>query len=171
MTTRPELKLGSHLLPGLAAVALFAVLAAIILGASFPSPEGFPEGANVTASIGYAMFNIAVSAIDGQTLISSESFLVAFLVIAVVLDAALSGAIMLAKREDGGSPRTLLADGGRRVAETVSALNGSGDGESGTPSRTDPDPDPDADGRNDRQSTAGRDQEPHRDQGPDGGIA
>jgi NADH-quinone oxidoreductase subunit J len=115
VTTRPELKLGSHLVPGLAAVALFAVMTAIILGASFPTPEGFPEGANITASIGYAMFDIAISAIEGQTLVGSESFLVSLLVIAVVLDAALGGAIMLARREGaGGSLRTVLTDGGRR---------------------------------------------------------
>jgi NADH-quinone oxidoreductase subunit J len=115
VTTRPELKLGSHLVPGVAAVALFAVMAAIVLGASFPTPEGFPEGANITASIGYAMFDIAISAIEGQTLVGSESFLVSLLVIAVVLDAALGGAIMLARREtEGGSLRTVLTDGGRR---------------------------------------------------------
>ena len=116
MTTRPQLKLGSHLLPGLAAVGLFVVLAAVTLAGEFPEPEGFPEGANITASIGYAMFNIAVSAIEGQTLVGGESFLVAFIVIAIVLDAALDGAIMLARREEDGSLRTILTDGGRRLS-------------------------------------------------------
>ena len=119
MTTRPELKLGSHLLPGLAAVALFVLMAAVTLAGEFPEPQGFPEGANITASIGYAMFNIGISAIEGQTLVGGESFLVAFIVIAIVLDAALDGALMLAKREDEGSFRSLVTDGGRRLSATV----------------------------------------------------
>jgi NADH-quinone oxidoreductase subunit J len=119
VTTRPELKLGSHLLPGLAAVALFVLMAAVTLAGEFPEPQGFPEGANITASIGYAMFNIGISAIEGQTLVGGESFLVAFIVIAIVLDAALDGALMLAKREDEGSFRSLVTDGGRRLSATV----------------------------------------------------
>jgi NADH-quinone oxidoreductase subunit J len=127
VTTRPELKLGSHLLPGLAAVALFVVILAVVAGAQFPDPQGFPEGANITASIGYAMFNIAVSAIDGATLVGGESFLVAFIVIAIVLDAALDGAVMLAKREEDGSLRTLLADGGRELSATLREREGRDD--------------------------------------------
>jgi NADH-quinone oxidoreductase subunit J len=127
VTTRPELKLGSHLLPGLAAVALFVVILAVVAGAQFPDPQGFPADANITASIGYAMFNIAASAIDGQTLVGGESFLVAFIVIAIVLDAALDGAIMLAKREEEGSLRTLLADGGRELSRTVRGDREAGD--------------------------------------------
>jgi NADH-quinone oxidoreductase subunit J len=119
VTTRPELKLGSHLVPGLAAAGLFVLLAAVTLAGEFPEPQGFPEGVNITASIGYAMFNVPVSAIDGQTLVGGESFLVAFIVIAIVLDAALDGAIMLARREEGGSLRTVLADGGRRLSATI----------------------------------------------------
>jgi NADH-quinone oxidoreductase subunit J len=113
MTTKPELKLGSHLVPGLAAVALFVVMAAVFLTASFPAPEGFPDGANITASIGYAMFNLDLGSVPG------EGFLVAFIVIAVVLDAALDGAILLAKREEEGSLRTILADGGRELGRTL----------------------------------------------------
>ena len=112
MTTKPELDLGSHLLPGLAAAALFVVMAATFLSASYPEPQGFPEGANVTASIGYAMFDLDLGDIPG------ESFLVAFLTIAVSLDVALDGAVHLATREgDGG--RTLLADGGREIKRTL----------------------------------------------------
>ena len=111
-TTKPELDLGSHLLPGLAAAALFVVMAATILAASFPEPTGFAEGANVTASIGYAMFNLGLGDIPG------ESFLVAFIVIAVTLDVALDGAVHLATREDD-SDRTLLADGGRELKRTL----------------------------------------------------
>jgi NADH-quinone oxidoreductase subunit J len=43
--------------------------------------------------------------------------LVAFIIIAVALDAALDGAILLAKREEDGSAVALLADGGRRVRD------------------------------------------------------
>ena len=113
MTTKPELNLGSHLLPGLAAVGLFAVMAATILSASYPEPQGFADGANVTASIGYAMFNLDLGDIPG------ESFLVAFLVIAVTLDVALDGAVHLATREEDDGNRTLLADGGRELKRTL----------------------------------------------------
>ncbi|GGJ13444.1 NADH dehydrogenase [Halobellus salinus] len=112
MTTKPELNLGSHLLPGLAAAALFVVMAATVLSASFPDPQGFAEGANITASIGYAMFNLSLGDVPG------ESFLVAFLVIAVTLDVALDGAVHLATRESDDG-RTLLADGGRELKRTL----------------------------------------------------
>jgi NADH-quinone oxidoreductase subunit J len=118
MTTGPQLKLGPHLVPGLAAVALFGVVAAVTFAAEFPDPMGFPEGANVTASIGYAMFNIATDRISGQTLVGAESFLVAFMIVAILLDAALDGAVMLAKREDG-SFGELVADGGRRLSDRL----------------------------------------------------
>jgi hypothetical protein len=45
---------------------------------------------------------------------NTEGFLVAFLTIAVVLDAALDGAVMLARREVEASPET-ATDGGRPV--------------------------------------------------------
>jgi NADH-quinone oxidoreductase subunit J len=113
MTTKPELRVGSHLLPGLAAVALFVVLAAVTLRASFGAPQGFPADANVTASIGYAMFNLDMGSVPG------EGFLVAFIVIAVALDAALDGSILLATREEDGTAVALLADGGRRVRDRL----------------------------------------------------
>ncbi|SFL09823.1 NADH-quinone oxidoreductase subunit J [Halogranum rubrum] len=94
MTTKPRFKLGSHLVPGLAAVALFGVMAAVFLQTSFGDAAGFPEGANITASIGYAMFNLDFGAVSG------EGFLVAFLIMAVALDVALDGAVHLAKRDD-----------------------------------------------------------------------
>jgi NADH-quinone oxidoreductase subunit J len=97
VTTRPKLRLGSHLLPGLVAVALFVVFAAVFLTSSFEAPAGFPAGASITATIGYAL-------IDLQRLgsVPTEGFLVAFIVIAIALDAALDGAVMLAKTEDEG---------------------------------------------------------------------
>jgi NADH-quinone oxidoreductase subunit J len=114
MTTKPELKLGSHLVPGLAAVGLFVVMAAVFVTSAFPEPQGFGD-VNITASIGYAMFNLDFGQVPG------ESFLVAFLIMAVALDVALDGAVHLAKREDeGGEPRTvLMADGGRRLKRAL----------------------------------------------------
>jgi NADH-quinone oxidoreductase subunit J len=96
MTTRPRLKIGSHLIPGLAAVALFIVMAAAFLSANFPTPEGFGDG-SITSGIGYAMFNL-----NGP--IPSEGFLVAFEIIDFVLVAALVAAVMLARRESGSGP-------------------------------------------------------------------
>ncbi|EMA00347.1 hypothetical protein [Haloferax denitrificans] len=114
MTTKPQLKLGSHLVPGLAAVALFVVMAVVFLGASFPDPQGFAEGANITASIGYSMFNLGFGSVDG------ESMLVAFEIIDLVLVAALAGAVLLARREDtAGQMRTILTDGGRELKQTL----------------------------------------------------
>jgi NADH-quinone oxidoreductase subunit J len=108
MTTKPEFEVGSHLVPGLAAVALFLVMAAIIVGAPFGDPTGFPADANIVASIGYAMFNL-------EGAVGSESFLVAFLLIALVLDAALEGSVHLARREDSEDPAGPVADGGRAL--------------------------------------------------------
>jgi NADH-quinone oxidoreductase subunit J len=100
VTTRPELvdMDGSRLLPGLAAVALFLVMAAAFLTASFGASAGFPGG-SITASIGYAMFDLLELAPVG-----SEGFLITFLIIALVLDAALEAAVMLARREEEGEP-------------------------------------------------------------------
>jgi NADH-quinone oxidoreductase subunit J len=113
VTTKPELDLGSHLVPGVAALALFVVMAATFVSAEFPAPQGFPGDANITASIGYAMFNLDFGSVPG------ESFLVAFLVIAIALDAALDGAIILARRESDGETVSLLTDGGRELKRTL----------------------------------------------------
>jgi NADH-quinone oxidoreductase subunit J len=123
MTSKPELKVGSHLVPGLAAVALFVVMAAAFVGAPFGAPQGFPADANITASIGYALFNIDLGAVDG------EAFLVPFEIIDLVLVAALAGAVMLARREEEGSVVTLLADGGREVRRAMSATEDDEEGE------------------------------------------
>ncbi|WP_129115228.1 proton-conducting membrane transporter [Halegenticoccus tardaugens] len=125
MTSKPRLKLGSHLVPGLAAVALFFVMALAFAGASFPSPEGFGPNANVTASIGYAMFDLT----DFGS-IGSEGFLAAFIIIAIVLDAAIDAAVFLAKREEDGSVVTALTDGGRDLLKGSGAERG--DGRSGS---------------------------------------
>lgn len=106
MPTKPELRLGSQLAPGLAAVALFCVLAFVFVTSSFPAPQGFPVDANITANIGYALFNIEAGAVP------TEGFIVAFFAIAIVLDAALDGAVMLARKEDEEPPEGLVPDRG-----------------------------------------------------------
>ncbi|WP_251330773.1 proton-conducting membrane transporter [Haloplanus pelagicus] len=111
MTSKPELRTGSHLLPGLAAVALFVVIASVVLRASFGAPQGFASDASITASIGYAMFNLDMGSVP------SEGFLVAFEIIDAVLVAALVAAVMLARRESDGDIVALLADGGRQVRD------------------------------------------------------
>jgi NADH-quinone oxidoreductase subunit J len=109
MTTRPRLKLGAHLARGVAAVLLFGVLAAVTLGADFGPAAGFPEVESITAIIGFAMFDIPADAV-AET--GTESFLVAFVVIAFVLDAALEGAVMLARRDEDGAIVSALERGG-----------------------------------------------------------
>lgn len=99
MTTRPRLHIGAHLWRGLAAVALFGVFAAVFVNAEFGEPAGFEGIENITAVIGYAMFDIPHETIEAT---GTEPFLVAFILIAVALDAALEGAVLLARREEGG---------------------------------------------------------------------
>jgi NADH-quinone oxidoreductase subunit J len=113
MTTKPELNTEGSLLPGLAAVALFVVMAVAIVRASFGDPQGFAPDAGITASIGYAMFDLDMGSVP------SEGFVVTLIVVAVALDAALDGSLLLAKREEDGSPVALLADGGRRVRDRL----------------------------------------------------
>jgi NADH-quinone oxidoreductase subunit J len=83
-----------RLLPGVAALALFALLALVSLGSSFAGAAGFPADASVTEGIGYTMIGLAGSAIP------AENFLAAFFIIALVLDAALEGSVLLAQRGD-----------------------------------------------------------------------
>jgi NADH-quinone oxidoreductase subunit J len=92
MTTRPRLYRGNVVI-GVLAVGLFAFFSAVFLSSGFGTAGAFPEG-SVTASIGYALLNLPGGDIGG------EGFLVSFIAIAVVLDAALDGAILLAKTED-----------------------------------------------------------------------
>jgi NADH-quinone oxidoreductase subunit J len=141
MTTRPELNTTGSLLPGLAAVALFVVMAVAILRASFGDPQGFAADAGITASIGYAMFDLEMGSVPG------ESFLAALIVVAVALDAALDGSLLLAKREEDGSPVALLADGGRRVRDRLRDGEEPSDAENGTDA--DANTTTDADGRGD----------------------
>ena len=99
-------------LPGVAAVALFGVLVAVILSSAsgFGEPAGFPAGESVVHNIGYALFDIDLGEI------ASEGFLAAFLIIALALDVALDSAVYLAKQEDEGSVVSALTDGGRDIA-------------------------------------------------------
>ena len=111
--SRPRLNTDLEFTRGVAALALFVVLAYVSLTATFGAPSGFGEG-SITASIGYAMFDLV-----DQAAHDSEPFLVAFEIIDVVLVAALVAAVMLARRESKGGPlgggrdRTARADGGR----------------------------------------------------------
>jgi len=99
--SRPELETGTSLWPGVAAIGLFAVFAAVFLGTDLSDPVGFGENAAIMKSIGAAMFNIDPAAVtsDGAH-VAGEGFIVSFILIAVVLDAALDGSLMLAKRDE-----------------------------------------------------------------------
>lgn len=121
MTTRPRLKTDGSFLPGLIALALFGVLAAVFLTASFPSPEGFAGEGSITASIGYAMFNLAGGAHP------SEGFLVAFEIIDFVLVAALAAAVMLAKTEEDGRIAGALRFGSDDADDTAARTDGGRD--------------------------------------------
>ncbi|MFB6095541.1 MAG: proton-conducting membrane transporter [Halodesulfurarchaeum sp.] len=95
MTTKPELAEDIDVLPGIAAIALLAVLSAAIVAAQYGSAAGFPDGARITASIGHALFNFQ----GGSGIVRSEGFLAPFEIIDLVLVAALVVAVMLARRE------------------------------------------------------------------------
>ncbi|WP_255196711.1 NADH-quinone oxidoreductase subunit J [Halorarius litoreus] len=106
MTTRPRLYKGGKA-TGIAALALFVVLVAVFLTADFGEMAGFGGVDGITATIGYAMFNL-----DAGTL-PSEGFLIAFEIIDVVLIAALAAAVMLARREGESGGFLPLTDGGK----------------------------------------------------------
>jgi NADH-quinone oxidoreductase subunit J len=96
MTTKPEpIDFDRSLVPGITAVALFIVMAAVFVTADFGTAAGFPADRSIVAGIGNALLGIT----DGGLV--PESFLVAFILIAIALDAALDGALLLAKRDGG----------------------------------------------------------------------
>lgn len=97
MTTRPQLRNPRTFVPGIVAVALFVVMAAVFLGASFEDAAGFAADANITATIGYALMGLLDVA--GEGTVATEGFLAAFIIVALLLDAALEGAVMLAERD------------------------------------------------------------------------
>jgi NADH-quinone oxidoreductase subunit J len=105
MTTGPRLlSLDRTLVPGLIAVVLFAFMSAVFLTANgsavtelgFDSPETFPD-TSIVGAIGYALIGAAERGVE-----NTENFLVALIMMGVLLDAALDGALMLAERDDGG---------------------------------------------------------------------
>ena len=122
MTSRPRLATDINYVNGLAALALFVVMAYVFMTSDISGPAGFADG-SIVASIGYAMFDML-----DQGAIEAEGFLVAFIVIALVLDAALDGAVMLARREEDEQSVTALADGGflSRTKETSSEHHSDG---------------------------------------------
>ena len=111
MTTRPRLHTSSTQVVGLVAFVLFGVLAAVFLTADFGSHATFDGATDITAAIGYAMFNLDAGSLP------SEGFLIAFEIIDVVLLGALAAAVMLGKRDDeeeSESEGVAMADGGDR---------------------------------------------------------
>ncbi len=96
MTTRPRpIDVDRSTIPGLAAFALFVVMAAVFVTAEFGVAAGFPEDQSIVAGIGGSLIGLT----DGTFV--PEGFLVALILMAVVLDAALDGALMLARRDGG----------------------------------------------------------------------
>ncbi len=96
MTTQPRsIDLDRSMIPGLAAVALFVVMAAVFVTAEFGTPIGFEGQGSLVAGIGNALVGIT-----SEELVP-EGFLAALILIAVVLDAALDGTLMLARRDGG----------------------------------------------------------------------
>jgi NADH-quinone oxidoreductase subunit J len=100
MTTRPRLRDPSTLVPGIVAVALFGVLASVFLGAGFGDAVGFAADVNVTATIGYAL--VGLLDVAGENAVASEGFLAVFIIVALLLDGALEGSVLLAIRDDEG---------------------------------------------------------------------
>ncbi|RQG99619.1 hypothetical protein [Natrarchaeobius oligotrophus] len=125
MTTGPKLRLDSSLAPGVLAVALFVIMATIVLNTGFsPEMEGFEGVDSITAEIGYAMFDLEALQSTEGSIPDTEAFLAAFLLIAVALDAALDASLVLAKREEEGEPVAALASRGTGSDGAGSAASG-----------------------------------------------
>ncbi|EMA39848.1 hypothetical protein [Halobiforma nitratireducens] len=153
MTTKPELRLGRTLVPGLLAVALFGLMAMIVLNTSFETmADGFGVD-SITAAIGYALFNLGPLQAEAGVA-GTEPFLAAFLLIAIVLDAALDASLVLAKREEEGEPVSALANQAADAGTGVAVATGTGNG---TPTSSDRPAVTDGrgDGRDDEESTGG----------------
>ncbi|MFB6235590.1 MAG: hypothetical protein ABEH81_11210 [Halopenitus sp.] len=108
------------LVPGLAALLLFGVMAVVFVSADFGAPAGFDlsgEAADtITHNIGYALLDLEVGSLAAAT----EGFLAAFIIVALTLDVAVDGALYLAKREEGGSVISAVGGAftsGRKVEE------------------------------------------------------
>jgi NADH-quinone oxidoreductase subunit J len=109
MSRSPFIPVGRHLLPGLVAVGLFVVMALTVLTAGdtgpfeplVTDPDGFAD-VSIVSGIGYALLGEPAAAGEALVYQNTESFLVALVVLAVVLDAALDGSLMLVSRDEGG---------------------------------------------------------------------
>ncbi|SDQ34071.1 hypothetical protein [Natronobacterium texcoconense] len=125
MTTGPELRTGKTLVPGLLAVALFGLMALIVLNTPFGTvgdrPVGFPEDIAIVSEIGYALFDLGVLQSGEMAIPETEPFLAAFLLIALTLDAALDASLVLAKREEEGEPVAALTSQNAGTGATASA--------------------------------------------------
>ena len=110
MVSRPELTEDANFVNGIAAVVLFAVLAAVFLTAGFGADAGFDQGASLVAGIGYALMDL-----QAASPVAVEGFMATFEIVGVVLVAATVAAVTLARRQtdDETSPVTALTDGGR----------------------------------------------------------
>ena len=103
MTTGPRVvPLGRRLVPGVLALGLFGVLALVVVGTNFGEFASF-EDVSVTSAIGYALFDFETLQ-QREGVPGTEPFLISFLLIAVVLDAALDASLVLAKRESDEKP-------------------------------------------------------------------
>jgi NADH-quinone oxidoreductase subunit J len=71
-------------------------MATVFIGAEFGGEAaGFPAGESIIAGIGNSLLGIT----DGNLVV--EGFLVSLILIAIALDAALDGAVLLAERDGG----------------------------------------------------------------------
>ncbi|SFB74244.1 hypothetical protein SAMN05444422_101646 [Halobiforma haloterrestris] len=132
MTTGPEIRTGKTLVPGVLAVALFGLMGLIVLNTPFGAGDGavgFPEGISITSEIGYALFDLGALQSGAMAIPETETFLAAFLLIALTLDAALDASIVLAKREEEGEPVAALSsqDTGAGAGAAATAETGTGD--------------------------------------------
>ncbi|MFB6162936.1 MAG: hypothetical protein ABEJ86_05805 [Halococcoides sp.] len=93
--SRPRLDRGIDLRAAAGVATLFAVLAWVFATADLGAAAGFGD-VSVTEGIGFALLGL----VEASPLVA-EGFLVAFILLAVVLDAALGGAVHLARREGG----------------------------------------------------------------------
>ncbi|MDZ7730797.1 MAG: hypothetical protein U5K37_07615 [Natrialbaceae archaeon] len=99
--TGPRLHRGASISAALLAGVLFVVMALVAIATPFSEPAGFPTSVSITAEIGYALFRSLPSGRFRGSLGHTEPFLAAFLLVAVLLDAALDAALVLAKRDGG----------------------------------------------------------------------
>ncbi len=122
MTQGPQLRLGKTMVPGILAVILFAMMGLITLNTGFGAMTGFPDGTAITSEIGYAMFDYTALQSTEGNLGATEPFLISFLLIAIVLDAALDASLVLAKREEEGEAVTALSS----TPDSTDTASGSG---------------------------------------------